>query len=307
MYRLLLWSMLSWPLAHCAVADETGMGEPTRLQGDQLRPAARQIGQTSRGILPDYTPSAFQPQPTESKPSPATSSPQSAEASLAWHQSPAPAADSAKTSSPSGPPFQRADGSPAAAQQPRGDLLPANAPLPISRNSAAPPDAGSHKSVMKTGEDGTTWGGIDSLLTVAGSLGIVLGLFLLTMWCLRRGMPKATRSLPPEVVEVLGRAPLAGKQQMHLIRFGNKLVLAAVSPAGVDTISEITDPVEANRLAGYCEQNRPSSATASFRGILDRLDDRIGHDSAQEQPRRANRGLASLIGLKGSGAEDEYA
>ena len=46
----------------------------------------------------------------------------------------------------------------------------------------------------------------DSLITVAASLGIVLGLFFVLMWCFRRGMPKSTRSLPPEVVEVLGKA-----------------------------------------------------------------------------------------------------
>jgi flagellar biogenesis protein FliO len=151
-----------------------------------------------------------------------------------------------------------------------------------------------------------TMPGMESVLTVAGSLGIVMGLFVVTMWCLRRGMPKSARALPPEVVEVLGRAPLVGKQQMHLIRFGSKLVLAAVSPSGIDAVSEITDPVEADRLLGYCEQTRSSSATSSFRGILDRLDERSLRNE-EEHPRRPDREYSSLVAHKRARMEDEYA
>jgi flagellar biogenesis protein FliO len=147
---------------------------------------------------------------------------------------------------------------------------------------------------------------MESLLTVAGSLGIVMGLFMVTMWCLRRGMPKSARVLPMEVVEVLGRAPLAGKQQMHLIRFGSKLVLAAVSPSGIDAVSEITDPVEVDRLLGYCEQTRSSSATSSFRGILDRLDERSLRN-ADDHARRPHREYSAIAGHKHARMEDEYA
>jgi flagellar biogenesis protein FliO len=304
MYRLLLWSMLFWSLSHCALAVEDGLNAPHRLQPDQMH--GRPIGQTGYGDSPAWaeTPKAFQPQSTERNPLRATYTGPTGDASVASHQSSAPA-DNTNVSPASSPPFQALNRLPAATQPPRGPSPVASTPLPISRNSTSQPAADNDKSPITPEGDKATSTNIDSLITVAGSLGIVLGLFLVTMWCLRRGMPKSARSLPPEVVEVLGRAPLAGKHQMHLIRFGNKLVLAAVSPAGVDTISEITDPMEANRLAGYFEQTRPTSATASFRGILDRLDDSGAHE-IHEKPRRPNRGLASLLGLKGSDAEDEY-
>jgi flagellar biogenesis protein FliO len=144
-------------------------------------------------------------------------------------------------------------------------------------------------------------------MTVVGGLSVVLGLFLVAVWCLRRSMPKAARSLPAEVVEVLGRAPLAGRQQMHLIRFGRKLVLAAVSPAGVDAISEITDSAEVDRLAGHCERSRGAGSTQSFHGILDRLDEPTRTTEPQEAPRRPYRGLDSLIGRKVAREEDAYA
>jgi len=67
----------------------------------------------------------------------------------------------------------------------------------------------------------------------------------------------AARRLPGEVVETLGRVPLAGRQQMHLLRFGNKLLLVCVSPTGVDTLGEITDPSEIDRVAALCAQTNP--------------------------------------------------
>ena len=95
-----------------------------------------------------------------------------------------------------------------------------------------------------------------------GSLAVVLGLFLGLVWFLRRGLPKAARLLSSDVVEVLGRSPLAGRQQMHVIRFGNRLLLVAVSPSGAETLAEISDPAEVDRLAGICQQTQTASATA---------------------------------------------
>ena len=70
---------------------------------------------------------------------------------------------------------------------------------------------------------------VPAVLSMFGSLAVVIGLFLGLVWLLRRGSPKAARLLSSDVVEVLGRSPLAGRQQMHVIRFGNRLLLIAVS------------------------------------------------------------------------------
>jgi hypothetical protein len=56
---------------------------------------------------------------------------------------------------------------------------------------------------------------------------------------------------------------------MHLVRIGRKLLLIAVSPAGSETLTEITDPVEVDRLGGLCQQHRAGSATHSFRQVLE--------------------------------------
>jgi flagellar biogenesis protein FliO len=103
---------------------------------------------------------------------------------------------------------------------------------------------------------------------MAGSLAVVLGLFFLVAWLLRRAMPKGSRLLPGDVVEVLGRAPLTGRQHVHLLRCGNKLLLVSVSPGSTETLTEITDPEEVDRICGLCRAAHPQSATASFRQVL---------------------------------------
>ncbi len=110
--------------------------------------------------------------------------------------------------------------------------------------------------------------GLPSLITVFGSLGAVLAAFFVLAWLMKRGMPKNMGTLPKEVVEVLGRAPLAQRQHVHLLRCGNRLLLVSVTPAGAETLSEITDPMEVDRLTGLCAQQRSDSVTASFRQVF---------------------------------------
>ncbi len=100
------------------------------------------------------------------------------------------------------------------------------------------------------GERPATRFGIPSFATLLGSLAVVVGLFLLAAWMLRKMMPKSAQPLPREAVEMLGRAPLAGRQQAHLVRVGNKILLVAIGPNSAETLTEITDPVEVDRLAG---------------------------------------------------------
>ena len=119
-------------------------------------------------------------------------------------------------------------------------------------------------------------------MTTLGSLAVVLCLFLGVTWLLRRGAPAAATVLPGEVVEILGRAPLPGRHQMHLVRCGQKLLLVAVSAAGADTLTEITDPLEVDRLCGLCREHHPQSATASFRSILNQL----GNEPKKARPSR---------------------
>jgi len=136
--------------------------------------------------------------------------------------------------------------------------------------------------------------GLRTMVTVGGSLAIVLGLFFVLAWIMRRGMPGSIALLPREAVEVLGRAPLAGRQQVHLIRLGNKLVLISVTPAGAEALSEVTDTEEVQRLVALCRQGQPASATSMFRQALERFGSEPGQSAHWNEGRAtvgAGRGL----------------
>jgi len=124
--------------------------------------------------------------------------------------------------------------------------------------------------------------------TVASSLAIVLGLFVALAWFSKRFGPAGSAALPKEAVELLGRAPLAGRQSMQLIRVGNRLLLVALSAGGAETLTEITDPVEVEHLAGLCRGNRADSASASFGRVLTQL----ATQPATDPPRNRSRGAA---------------
>ncbi|MEM8947025.1 MAG: flagellar biosynthetic protein FliO [Planctomycetota bacterium] len=112
---------------------------------------------------------------------------------------------------------------------------------------------------------------IESFATAGSGLAIVVGLFLVCMWLLRRSGPKPTSPLPAEAVSVLGRVPLAARNFAHLIQVGNKLVLVAITPDGVSPITEVVDPHEVQRLLGLCVQTRSRSSSAEFHDVLKHL------------------------------------
>ena len=141
--------------------------------------------------------------------------------------------------------------------KPRGDE-----PIKLNRAVPLPP-----RGVARPKRSAPT----RSFLLVVGSLALVIALFLLVVWITRRTMPRASALLPKEVVQVLGRAMLAGRQRMYLIRVGNKLLLVSLTPTGTETLTEITDPVEVDRLLGICQQGESGSVTETFRHVFSQL------------------------------------
>jgi flagellar biogenesis protein FliO len=114
-------------------------------------------------------------------------------------------------------------------------------------------------------------GTMSSLTTVAGSLGIVLGLFVVLVWLSRRFAPQGSAALPKEAVELLGRTSLGTNQQVQLVRVGAKLLLVALSPQGARTLTEITSAAEVERLCELCRRQKPESATANFRSLVEQI------------------------------------
>jgi flagellar biogenesis protein FliO len=146
------------------------------------------------------------------------------------------------------------------------ELQPQTAKAPLR---LAPRSEGSRSNAGPRKPAATSPGNV--LGTVAGSLGVVLGLFLLIVWCSRRFSASGAAALPKEAIELLGRSPLTARQQMQLLRVGNKLLLVAVSPIGAETLTEISDATEVEHLLALCRRDQPGSSTAAFRQALAQL------------------------------------
>ncbi|MCH7751033.1 MAG: FliO/MopB family protein [Planctomycetes bacterium] len=130
---------------------------------------------------------------------------------------------------------------------------------------------------------------IESFTTAATGLAIVVGLFLVCAWLMRRSGPKPTTPLPREAVAVLGRVPLAASHFAHLLQLGNKLVLVSVGPDSVTSLAEVTDPAEVHRLLSLCMRNHKHSTTAEFHQVLEELANEPARGFLGDQ---ASRGVA---------------
>lgn len=175
-------------------------------------------------------------------------------------------------------------------------------PSPVYRDSAVQPALAEQPIAVSpraaaSQQPRLAGGDLPSLAATAASLMLVLGLFVFCTWWLRRAMPRGARVLPADVVEVLGRTPLAARQQAHLLRVGNKLLLVAVSPGVTETLCEVTDREEVERIVGLCRAAESNSSTRSFQEIFRQFGrERAGRDFAgaeQSQLELANRGQAS--------------
>ena len=145
---------------------------------------------------------------------------------------------------------------------------------PLSQNSAPPQTTVAKTplppaSQLPSAEGPRKGGTLQMLMSVGSSLLIVVGLFLGVAWCYRKTLNSSfSGGLPKEVVNVVGRTPLAARQQLVLVRFGSKLVLVSMIQGEARTISEITDPLEVDQLVGLCASAQPGSISESFRSVL---------------------------------------
>jgi flagellar biogenesis protein FliO len=161
------------------------------------------------------------------------------------------------------------------------DTLQATAPPPEENRRLAPPSASWSEAAKPAIQDhdapsaGSAFRRIGlpsgTIYKIASALAIVVGLFLVFAWLLRRGARRVAATLPADVVCVLGRVPLAARQFADLLHVGNKLLLVAWSPAGPATLTEVTDPVEVDRLVGLCRQADPHSTTKAFEQVFRQL------------------------------------
>jgi flagellar biogenesis protein FliO len=112
---------------------------------------------------------------------------------------------------------------------------------------------------------------VGEIARVAGALGAVLALLLLTRFMLRRmAGPLAGGRRPSGVLEVLARYPVARAQQLVLLKMSGRIVLLHQSKAGMTALSEVTDPDEVAQLLARVESGNGAGGPG-FSPLLDRL------------------------------------
>jgi flagellar motor switch/type III secretory pathway protein FliN/flagellar biogenesis protein FliO len=131
---------------------------------------------------------------------------------------------------------------------------------PRRTNAASTGDAAADVRMPSSSGWGTT---VWSLILVGGS--ITVG----ARWLKSRGSA-SDRGLPNQVLEVLGRRVVDQRTSIVLARCGPRLLVLSSSPSGLRTLTEITDPVEVDCLAGLC------SATQRDHGLVETFRDLLG-------------------------------
>ena len=102
-----------------------------------------------------------------------------------------------------------------------------------------------------------------SIWGTLGALLVVISIILVSAKLFKKHHPLASTNLPREVMEVLGKKPLDARQTIHFVRCGSRILILGSSPAGLEMLSEVQDPVEVDLITGMCRERAQSSRSNS--------------------------------------------
>jgi len=132
----------------------------------------------------------------------------------------------------------------------------------------------------------SSWG------TTLGGLAIVVALILIVAKVVRKHVPAGPGLLPAEALQILGRRNLEQRHTIHLVRCGARILIVGASQQGLNTLAEITDPVEVDYLAGLCRQSGQDAA-GSFGQLFKRFQPEATPGDAPDDTVNAAADLAS--------------
>lgn len=139
-------------------------------------------------------------------------------------------------------------------------------PETITPPSSARPNSFAKLTDARTGASAVSrsgWG------TTIWPLVIVLALIGFGARWLKSHSPSVARGLPSDAFDVLGRKAIDQRTSVVLARCGSRILVLSLSPQGLQTLAEITDPVEVDCLAGLCHTTQRDHGLAeTFRALL---------------------------------------
>ncbi len=93
---------------------------------------------------------------------------------------------------------------------------------------------------------------------------IVLGVILLAALLVKKFMPSRRLWGGGNVLQIVARTPLSGKQHLVLLKLGRRLVLLGVTPERISTLSIVEDPEQVALLIGEIASSHPHSLVSEF-------------------------------------------
>lgn len=93
-------------------------------------------------------------------------------------------------------------------------------------------------------------------------LGGIVAVILIGAKYLRKHGPRLPGGIPKDALEVLGKRAIDRGQLIYLVRLGSRILIIGSSSGGLNTLGEVTDPVEIDFLSGLCRQPMQSSKVA---------------------------------------------
>ncbi|QDT98308.1 FliO/MopB family protein [Gimesia aquarii] len=126
-----------------------------------------------------------------------------------------------------------------------------------------------------------------SLWGTLGALFVVISIILVCAKIFKKHSPLASKNLPREVMEVLGKRPLDARQTIHFVRCGSRILILGSSPAGLEMLSEVLDPVEVDLITGMCrEREQAERSNSTFLNLFQSTQnkpDQNGQDRAVDR------------------------
>ena len=203
----------------------------------------------------------------------------------------APSSGPAETEVPPKPVLRQLTAPIVAAPEP----LPAQESLPLG---GLPANRAQASSLPAEGPAGGSW-----ILQTITALGIVLGLIFGLRYLLQRITGLRSAPTSGRLVEVLARSPIAPRTHLLFLRIQQRIIVACQSPAGLQTLTELTDPTEIVGILTQVQMGRSNSISDSFRQLLGRQDANyapaddaeIGAENSLDRTRHEVSGLLARI------------
>ena len=164
---------------------------------------------------------------------------------------------------------------------PRGSQSGSRQLTPPGRTLTRPSKTGRRQS---TSTGGAFWKTISVLAVLV--IVIVFGAKIL-----RKHAPSLGGGIPAEALDVLGKRMIDRGQSVYLLRLGSRILIVGSSSGGLQTLAEVTDPVEIDYLAGLCKPRESSSSIAQgFLALFNRQQAVQSDNDQPEEPERFSNG-----------------